>query len=254
MSLQLTELAETMVAFPPGKNVRVKITGLALCEFNTSLSTIRFLRHVKHHELTMKITQMRSDMTGTPKTFTVKIEPTQNVEISASTISTVASHVFDQSLDDLIKMKSFLHDNRPLVDRNPLPEPHPTWLKLNHCAFYTHQLTEGTYKFRDVDDTQKPLVEKQYCQVLGGYLAYSGTLTISILSNGIPLTFPLTDFLYEIEFRNSCDTSPGCRDEEDFRFMYDIVKESQNPGRVFKLVKGPRAVDTGACLPACPDC
>lgn len=259
MSLQLAELREAIEPFPADKNVRVKITGLALCTFAAAQSTVEFLRHVKHHDLLMKITKVRSDMPDpNPKTITVKIEPTQNVEISATGMTPVDSHIHppanaNQDLGFLIGMRS-LHDNIPLEDKRNMPARRPTLLRLNHCAFYTHKLTDGEYQFEDVDETPHPRPQQRYCQILAGYMSYSGNLEISIETDGIPLTFPLTGFLYEIEFSNSCDSTPECRDEEDFRFIYDVVKQTENPGRVFKLIEVPRATGTGACLPVCKTC
>lgn len=253
MSLQITEDKDVIIDFPADKNVRVKITGLGLCTFTAAESTVRFLRHVKHHELLMKITQMKRD-SSEKKTFTVKIEPTQNVLITGETVTPINNHVFNPSFEQIIKMRK-LH-GRPLRDRDAenLPTPFPTTLKLQHCAFYSDKLTDSLYKLKDVDDTTVRDSNKKYCEVLAGYMAYGNKLIIS-LNNGIPLEFPLGQFVYEIAFNNSCDTSPGCREEEDFIFIYDIVRETGNPGRVLRLVEDrPRAINTGACLPVCEDC
>lgn len=260
MSLQLTEFENLQIdPFPADKNVRVTITGLALCKFSAAPPIFRFLRHVPHHELLMKIIQVRNDMTN-PKTITVKIEPTQNVEVSGTHMTAVNDPVHQpvtqaQNLSHLVKMRSDLHGNKPLEDR-ALPTPPPSFLKINNCAFYTHKLTDDSFYFEDESRGRKP--SQKYCQVLGGYMSYSGDLIISP-ENSVPLTFPLNGFFYEIQFCNSCDTTPECREEEDFGYFYDIVQERGNPGRKFKMIKVSKDITitstgTGACLPGCEDC
>jgi hypothetical protein len=253
MSLQLIEFENRQIEpFPPGKNVRVTITGLALCKFSAAPPIFRVLRHVEHHEFLMRIIQ--ADSNGTiQKSITVKIEPDQDVEISGTTMAVAGGH----DLSRLVKMRSFLHGNRPLEDR-PLPTPPPSLLKVNNCAFYTHKLTDDRFYFEDENGRQTQ--PKQYCQVLGGYMSYSGNLIISP-ENSFPFTLPLNGFLYEIQFNNSCDTTPSCKDEEDFSCYYQVVQERGNPNKKFKMKKEPKtkgkgkeSIGTGACLPPCEDC
>lgn len=254
MSLQLIEFKNGKIEpFPAGKNVRVTITGLALCKFSANPPIFRFLRHVEHHEFLMRIIQADSNL-NIQKSITIKIEPDQDVEISATAMAAAGRH----DLSRLVKMRSFLHGNSPLVDRQPLPTPPPSFLKVNNCAFYTHKLTDDSFYFEDESGGQTR--EEQYCQVLGGYMSYSGDLIIS-LENSFPLTYPLNSFFYEIQFNNSCDTTPECKDEEDFSCYYDVVQERGNPHKKFKMKKKRKgkiptatATGTGACLPPCEDC
>ena len=66
-------------------------------------------------------------------------------------------------------------------------------------------------------------------------MSYSGDLTISIENSSVPFVLPLDNYLHEIEFTNSCDNTPKCAEEEDFKCIYDAVEERGNPNRKFKL-------------------
>lgn len=262
MSLQLTELVDTIAPFPADKNVRVLISGLALCRFNVNVSNIRFLRHVPHHDLIMEIIQIRKSDKAETTLRTITLNKTQNVEISASGSTPPGNVVYNPDLRYLIGMKSLHGIGSNIGDKNTLPNDRPSFLKLYHCAFYTHKRTDKRFVFTHCDGNRHGDPEN-FCEYLGGYMNYTGNLIIAVDQlQGSPLTYPIDGFWYQIKFTNHCDQTPACKDKEDFRFNYDILEDKNDPDRKYCLVEdtswndkpGILTPDTGACLPVCEDC
>ncbi len=248
MSIQtFDELVTEKKPFPDDKNVRVLIAGLAFCKFTSPISTIEFLRHVPHHQLLMTISQMKRDGEGYNETLTVKIDEKQNVEILGA-----LENKTDNDVGDIVGMKTIHGCRIERKDSSKLPAKRPTFLRLENCNFFTYKPTKDAYIFDDRIATRRNA--KKYCEILGGYMFFSDDLTI-LIENSFPLVFSTKDnFLYEIKFTNSCDTTPMCAEKEDFVYMYDIVQESNNPHRKFEMIQDNKTIRTGACLPVCEDC
>lgn len=245
MSLQtFEESGKTASTIPADKNVRVLITGLAFCDFTRPLSKIEFLRKIPHHELLMTITQLKRNDGNYKKSLTLKLDDNQDIEILGANKNSTS----DQ-LRGVVGMKT-MHGNK--INRKT--SANLTSLVLSECNFFTHKLTDSEFIFDDTNGTTIPA--QKYCEIIGGDMNFTDSFTISI-KNSFPFTFPLTDdFIYEITFINSCDSTPTCRNEEDFKYMYNFVEESGNPNRRFKMieVKIEKSTGTGACLPVCEEC
>ncbi len=145
MSIQTFDDLVTKLPFPMDKNVRVLITGLAFCKFTSPLSTIEFLRHVPHHELTMNIIQMKKSDSNYTKAIMLKIEKMQNVEILGAAPNQTSNNV-----RDVVGMTT-IHGH-PIRRRatNDLPTDLPTFLRLENCIFFTFRQTEKRYFFLEV--------------------------------------------------------------------------------------------------------
>lgn len=248
MSIEAINTTTEQESFPKDKNIRVLIEGLALCDFDR-INTFRFLRHVLHHQLLMTINQKKRDDVEYIKTLTIKLEKNQNVEILGAEVNQDTN-----DLSDLLKMQN-IH-GKEIIDRDKdeLPEDLPTTLKVENCNFSSHLLTNNKYSF---DDTNRTIRQaKKYCAILKGDMFFANDFTIFI-DGSFPYTFPIDDnYYYEIVFNNSCDSTPQCGEEEDYKYYYDIVREADNPHRRFKMLKhgGRSPVGTGACLPTCTRC
>lgn len=265
MSLQTTEFLRIVEPFPANKNVRVLISGLALCKFNVNTSNVRFLRHVAHHDLIMNVLKIRmSDMAQIPEPPII-LRKNQNVRISGSTSTAPGSIQHNTNLRFLIGMRT-LHNGHQIGDKaDPnLPTDRPSSLSLLHCTFYTHQRTSDSFRFTDCGATEiKP--PENYCEVLGGYMNYSSELVIDVDHEpNSPFRYSASGFKYQITFTNHCNGAPACTHLNDFEFNYHILEDKHTPslkycleGPIRMARRGKRLLptpDTAACLPVCEDC
>jgi hypothetical protein len=255
MSINVLSISTDLKLFPADKNVRVYITGLVLCDF-IKPSVFRFLRKVPHHQFLMTIVQRKRSDGNYKKILTIKFENNegkikdyQNIEILGADNNSDSNQ-----LDNFLNIQAIHGTEVFRIEDDDLENDAITKLTLQNCNFFTYKLTENKFLFDDANGTS--LNEKEYCEILGGDMSFSNNVQISI-NNSLPLILPIDrDFIYEITFNNSCDSSSNCGEEEDFKYFYEIVRETANPHRRFKMIKGSgfKSIGTGACLPACKAC
>lgn len=256
-------------SFPKDNNVRVIVAGLAICELDPKISEVKFLRHLEDHILSLRIVQKLRANGNVIFDKTLSIQKDQNIEISGSTATRINSHIYqtnepNKSLDHLVGMGS-LHGTKTnpkkINTKINLPTPVPSFLKLHNFAFYSHELTKDLFQFYEGN---RPKDNPSYfCLKLGSYMNFQGTLRIQFDKNPLPTLpeFPSQDskgneFIYEISFDNACETK-DCENEEDFKYIYDILEEDGNVNRRFEMRNASTklaSTGTGACLPVCRTC
>ncbi len=268
-SLKVNELflseSATAESFPADANVRISITGLALCRLATDISEIKFLSHVPHHELFLAVIQKRRGSNVPILYHIAKIVLGQKISVKANNSTSFGSIEAPISPDEhhLSKMLNLpiLH-RKGLVPKNPPPPSPPIVLSISDCAFYTLETIKGF----QIEDTANPgATDKEFGKILGGKImcdngseteikieaAHEATL-ISELK--LPERDSAAEFVYDIMFTNHCTNKPECeelmKDDSDFRFYYDLLKDPDTENRQFKLSKNPKGIEVGACVPA----
>lgn len=279
--MSISEIPKNTEKFSKGKNIRIAIGGLSICDFAIQTSEIRFLRHVEKHKLKMKIIKKQADDFSFVDSIEYEIgEKLKNIKITGATapqtptFEHIPTTYQEYPLSKLISF-SLLHGHE-LDFRSPLPyKPgstterieSPTLLKIENCSFYTAKLTDHKYNFKK--ENIEIRFDDYFGEILGGYMtvvqelriqipgALQGEINLPIEENGIR-------YVYEIELNNSCFEESGtpCNevqsDRTDFLDFYDVLEDKINPMETFDLVQlknGTKAATgTGACLPACRTC
>lgn len=271
MSLKSEKINDSFYLFPANNNVRITITGLAVCEFNSNTSIpslIHFLSHVKHHELRVTIRRKPANSSNFETVL-----PMYTIDKNSSNIS-----VFGSSMEI---QPNYQHTPQtgefPLNKLLHLSELHNTRFKrntkksilmsLSHCSFYTKDITKELYYVINLlPTTESP---QPLGKVLGAYMNASGTINIEIDGRSIFQRLIVDQgikYEYEIEFTNHCEEDkPACEAvvgsiETDLKFLYDIIKPPKNILQRIKLFKveipvgSPDLVtmspNVAACLPA----
>lgn len=273
--MSIANIPENKMAFSGGNNIRIAIAGLAICKFAVPNSTIRFLRHVDKHKLKMNILQMRaSDMEVLGSTDYTIGDASKTIAItggdSTSSFEHRPSTYQEKELKELLDMQ-FLHGH-PLTQRNTTPAyGRLTVMTINHCRFYTAELTEDEFDLVK-NDVLVP-IKKKFCKILGGYMKVNPAGANPKLTITIPHFFPSPielpvkvgdeEYLYEIQFNNSCfeeNNQPCAKDSNvpqdartDFPKVYDVLEDKVRPIDKFDLIRldssGTKSPNTGACLP-----
>jgi hypothetical protein len=265
-------IKENKVTFPNGNNIRIAITGLAICDFNNPKSYIEFLRHVEKHKLKIKIVQKNSDDLSIVGSTEHEIgKDIKSISISGA--ERIASSVYkptryeEYDLDNIISFKK-LHGHELVKNNKPSkPITPPTILTIENCAFYTNKLTDKKYnliKFDTDSGTATPIyLEKNFCEVLGGYMTCKNEL--------LPIEIDKKNYVYEIYFHNACFKEDGSvcneseirenneqsKDKTDFAEYYELLLDDVKPSETYDLNEsglGLKGLGTGACLPGCTKC
>lgn len=256
--------------FPANACVRLSINGLAFCKLKPEISKISFLSHVPFHQLDMKITQKRRDSETPIFELSPIIESGHTISIKTENAVMPGSISTDGAfpLSELVNITE-LH-KRKINYKKGLPAKLPVILTVNDCAFYTEQVTPDEFDLIETDETGREVTvaRRKIGYAMGGVIKCSdtsGDVTIEVKgAHSIKTKRPLSDadgdFIYDIYFSNHCsdDQMDNCRDlmktDSDFRFYYDVLEDSKNPNRKFKLKKAPltgkpraRSIDTTAC-------
>ncbi len=252
---------------PANTSVQLSIEGLAFCKLKPKISKINFLSHVPFHKLDMEIIQKRR---GTEKEifkFSTRIEPGHTISIKTENalVPAKVSTDGDYPLSKLINI-SELHKVK-INDKNYLPEKLlPIVLTVADCAFYTEQMTPDDFDIIETDETTGAVIidRKKIGYAMGGNIKCrdtGGSFTLEVKgAQATKITRPLRDadgdFVFHITFNNHCSDIAKCREmlqnDSDFRFYYDLLEDSKNPNRKFKILKSApdaklRSVDIAIC-------
>jgi hypothetical protein len=252
--------------FAPGKNVRINIEGLAVCEFETDTNRpalIRFLQHINLHQLRFSIVRMAPDNTvSIVKDITLIETNKRTITINGSNPVKPTSHVHppyneECELEKLLNL-SELHRTQFNPKTKGLPDI--TTMTLRNCAFYASKVTERIHRVKLNGVTLKT---DNLCEVLSGYMVCNGgTINVDIpgvYSANLPIVENEVAYKYEIAFTNHCEAPTSeCRralgSGSDVRFLYNIL-DPQAPPIVLEGLKRDskgklRATpNVAACLP-----
>lgn len=253
--------------FPEEVSIRIEVIGLAFCDLNTNVSEINFLRHIKYHSLSMRVVQKRRDGEILGEN-TVYFDEKHNISVSASgtteprTIYASLEKGEGSNLDDLINLSKLHHPNEVIYKKS---FPQTTVLSLQHCTFYTAQMTEIPYEVTEsVNQTVKPppvIEDKLIGYSLGGKMNFEknpavikidGPLGYEIL---LPNMVDGEEAVYDIIFDNHCTEEEKCKaevgDDTDFKFYYDVLQDSEDSAtgslRKFVLTPNPSTSKVAAC-------
>lgn len=276
MSINLNSVTDNLEPFPQGKNVRITIAGLAVCEFkeDTSVpSVIHFLRHVPYHKLKVNIRRRRVGSSSVQNFFSDEIpNSAKGIEIIPSSSTRPATYIHTPEngefhLNETINLSN-VHKTR--FRRNP---SRAVTMNLSNCAFYTKSRTEDKYIAFIMDDIQPTYTPAQLGEVIGAYMNVSGTIRVNkVEANGnvtllkeCPIIDGSNQYEYEIEFTNHCE-SVDAEDCElaiggrgsDIRFLYDILSPPKSDVSKIMLLKIElnkegfilMTPNVAACLPA----
>lgn len=246
--------------FPDDANVRISITGLALCQLEKKTSTINFLSHVEHHELFMAVIQ-RTRVSNNPIVYNIsKIGLGQSISIKSTgsiPYGDIEAPLGDgeHPLGHILNLPT-LHGYK----LDPLTPPQdPIVLSLNDCAFYTLEITEG---FQIIDTDNPTPQNRKIGKIMGGkmncevnketIITVSGNLSFDIK---LPQKLAGQEFVYDIVFTNHCTNTEECKElmssDSDFRFYYQLRQDPKSPRRRMRLKKKPPFTpEVGACMPA----
>jgi hypothetical protein len=268
MSLRNSEkFVDSVRPFPPGKNVRIKIEGLAVCYFNSNpanSSEVDFLQFVRHHPLRLTIIKIAPNGTITNIKRNHPIPPaTRSVNIVGSNSVQPTSFLHDPTgtgtgefpllgrLGRVLHL-SKLHGVR-FSRRINLPEI--TTLTLRHVSFCTNEVTLCPYIVKlNYSQVFGPI---ELCRVIGGYMECpTGTVTINNVNGVDPIQIE-QNHTYEITLANHCVGNPSeCEDVigvggRDVRFLYQILNPDATPIELEmqRCSKPRRSSDVAACLP-----
>jgi hypothetical protein len=141
----------------------------------------------------------------------------------------------------------------------------PISLSLKNFSFYTETLDESLRLEETIDDVVqhgKP-PNAPIGKILGGKMnCAAGKKTILTINGSSKSESDLpeqTDYVHVILFTNDCIIKEVCRErlekekDTDFRYYYHLVKDSDNPGRKFKVPKDKKTAEVAACVPAVED-
>lgn len=264
----LAEDIATVTNFPKGKNVRIKIEGLAVCRFddNTSLpetqSKCNFLQHIDYHILKFSI--VRIDPSGTVtiiKPVTDIGADTKTVTITGKDLDRPASYIHQPQagefdLDKLLNLSELHKEQFKPVNLHPTTE-----ISIKNCSFYTYKTTGKNYIVKLNNAEIKPA--GNLCEIIGGYLnCSSGTVDIDIpeaYSAKLPVEENGISYKYEIAFSNHCHGTTqqclqalGSHGGSDVKFLYDILEPSKKDNEKIELVEDgiqTETINVAACLP-----
>lgn len=259
-------------SFPADATIKIAIRGLAYSKLDPKTSEINFLSHVPHHELDMTIAQKRRGSNTEISKRTERIEPEHAFFIKAdNSVAPDAVEVRgDFPLSEIVNI-SRLHGRGKIKYKTGVPANlEPIILTITDCGFYTAVMTDAEFDIIETrqESGDKVAETKKIGYVMGGKIkcedGADGSLSIEIRgSRGSNIEFPLSDadgeFVYEILLDNHCTDIAKCREEigeegSDFKYYYDLLEDSQEPDRKFKIIKAsgeitPRGVEIAACNP-----
>lgn len=265
----LTEDITTVTDFPNGKNVRVKIEGLGVCQFDDNtllpetLSKCHFLQHVNLHKLKFSI--VRIDQSGA----TTIIKPVTDIDGSKKTITITGNDIEkppsyihqpqagEFALDKLLNLSELHKEQFKPVNLHPTTE-----MTIKNCSFYTYKTTSKKYAVKLKGKVIKP--KDDLCEILGGYLnCISGNIDIDIpgvYTDSLPIKKDGDSYKYEIAFSNHCQGSDQqCLQAlsggggADVKFLYDIIKPPKKDDEKMELeeeITDAETINVAACLPA----
>lgn len=259
--MSIASIPENKLNFQGGNNVRIAIAGLSICKFATAGSTIRFLRHVPKHQLSMKIIQKLAsgEIVG-------DVSYTLGAQLKTITIAGAETsggfeykpgYYSEYELKMMMDLR-FLHGH-PLDQKAGSPSDSLTVMTINNCLFYTAKLTDDEF---DLVKNNSPIgIIRRFGEILGGYMRVADDKELVITIPGLiasPIRLPVktgdVKYFYEIQFNNSCFEADGkpCQPTEptDFLKIYDILQDNMRPYEEYDLKRlSERLADTGACLP-----
>lgn len=252
-------------SFPNDRNVRLTITGLALCKLDFNTSLFRFLRHPKHHKLKLEVTRREKTGAIIETLLTYYVDSDENIDININSsesglgIEYLQEPINIHKLNNMVNVANIHGTN--LRDISNMQQT--SLVNINKCQFYTALPTLSEYM---VTLGKKVIIkDKQLGLILGGYGKFAGA-GIEIKSSKLTENFPAkddngNDCYYEISFDNACVKKDECVtdagvNETDFRYYYDVIEDSKNPKMQAKLFISKEAESTaevGACLPVVED-
>src|SRR5215204_3969876 len=151
------EIIDTVRAFPQGKNVRIKIEGLAVFDIDPNTdnaSTVDFLQFVRHHELRLTIVKVASNGTTSyilrnhpipPSTRAISVSPSDSVHPNSYLHDTTTTANGELPLLERTLHLSNLHNVR--FSRR-VSGPETTTLSMHHVSFCTNEVTLCKYRVR----------------------------------------------------------------------------------------------------------
>ena len=276
MSIRSNEIEENLAPFPQGKNVRITIAGLAVCEFKEDTripSVIHFLRHVPHHKLKINVRRRQVGSASTQDFFSDEIpNSAKGIEIIPSSSTRPATHIHNPQNDEfeLDETINLSNTHKTRFRRNP---NRAITMNLSNRAFYTKRKTRDKYIAFIIDDIQPSYTPTEIGEIIGAYMNVSGIIRINKVEANGNVTLlkecPIIDggnpYEYEIEFTNHCESidTEDCElaiggRGSDVRFLYDI--ETPPKSDVSKVILLKVELDeignlvitpnVAACLPA----
>jgi hypothetical protein len=251
--------AATDTPFPRGAKVRITIAGLAFCSLNVETSNINFLRHVPSHELLMVvIKRVRKSGACYP---TQIYEMKDNTDITLRLEGTAAPNRIkgqgDYPLENMMNLRD-IHGG-PLETFASTGIAAPTLLSITHCSFHTKMIHPTIFKLvENPAAAEKPLGYIGY--VLGGKISSpqsNPAARLLIENTALPqgrFEFPgstgTTEIVYDVIFNNHCTDKDICEAQVtdaagkkgmDFKFYYDVLRQTSNTARKFELVNVPNS-------------
>lgn len=250
-----SDITDVNKTFPTGKNVRIKIEGLAVCRFDRNElnpSFADFLQFVDMHELKFSVVKIDSnDNVSIIKNVSFIPRSVAAMSVKGSNAKTPDSYQHipisgEYSLDKLLHL-SRIHSVR-FTPTSFLPI---TTLTMENTSFYSSEITPRKFKVKLGGVQHK---SDNLCKVIGGYIECDGgTLDIDI-----PTVYTdkldIADNRYEIAFTNHCEgTKPQCQrvigsGGSDVRFLYHILQPEATPISLEPTIS-PKTSEVAACLP-----
>ncbi|HEY0462542.1 MAG TPA: hypothetical protein VGC97_25640 [Pyrinomonadaceae bacterium] len=257
--------------FPTGKNIRVKIEGLAVCQFDDSDDTTsptqsicHFLQGITEHKLKFSIVRVNPDGTKTIiQDVTDITEDIGSITIGGNHLKRPANYIYEPQLSGEHELERLLnlskiHKEQFIVANSA----ETTKMTLKNCSFYTFQKTSKSFKV-----TLKGIGKKfaNLCEVIGGYIeCQSRTIDIDIpgiYTDRLAISENGNSYKYEIAFTNHCHgTTAQCFGTTlgaDVKFLYRILTPPKGDAdkivleqlRLNEFGKRAFSADVAACLP-----
>jgi hypothetical protein len=250
--------AAAKTPFPQNVKVRITIAGLAFCSLDVGTSKINFLRHVPSHELLMIVIKR---VRNSGACYPVQIYNMN--EITDIKLRLEGSNPHPGGIrgdgDYPLENTMNLHNTHggPLEEfENPKIMPQPTLLSITHGSFYTKMIHPAVFKLVENLPAMPEKPVGYIGHVLGANISPSsnpaGKLIIenSALPGDkleLPGSIGTTDIVYDVIFNNHCTSKEECEKQvtnagkkgTDFKFYYDVLKETSNEYRKFELVNVP---------------
>jgi hypothetical protein len=247
----------------PDKNLKILISGLALCHFDDeSGQWIGFFPKVRNHKFRMIVTKKLRETNAVIEQNTFELFTASKIEVITN--QTRGGAQSDPQLsEDMVNLCKLHEEHLPLTSDK---SKYAGFLLLNEISLTAKtNLDPVEHEIWRVEPFPNPqskvlVGRKQPAAMIDcGAFFEPGSITEIRVTSQLGFSVALTheeNIVYQIAFDNDCHGQNMACDVSDFKFYYNIIDESQLKTKqrfeVLPVFKGDRFPD-GSCL-TCPSC